>query len=96
MFMNGEEFDYRTCIITDKSSCYNYEVARSVVKFAERLQVQMKLQIFDSLGQVPVISLLLAFKLARDTNGMPKDAKLWLLHFPIRQQVLTALSTHIY
>lgn len=45
--MIGEPLDYRTCGLADESSSSDSEVARSVSKWTDRLQAQMKLQTFD-------------------------------------------------
>lgn len=76
-----EELNYRTYCLSDKSSNYVVEVPQSVDKWAKSLQVQMKMQIFDSFDPVSILSFLSAFKLACDTSGVNEGAALWLIGF---------------
>lgn len=68
--------DYRRYRLADKSSLYDDEVARSVSRWAKRLQVQMKSQFFDSLDPISIISFLSGLKLACGTEKVHQRAAL--------------------
>lgn len=65
-----ETMDYRKYSLTDKSSSYFDETARTFAKWAKPLQVQMKLQVFDSLDLIFILSFLSAFEMGFDTNAV--------------------------
>lgn len=90
-----DALDFRTYRLVDTSPKYDDRVAKRVAKWAKRLQVQMKTNIFDSFDPISIISFLSAFKLACDTNGVHEGAAMWLLHFFMKKPAAAALNSRI-
>lgn len=70
-----------------------YEVAQTVAKRVECVQIQMRSQIMDWLDLKSILSFLSAFEFAWDTNGVHEGAVLQLLHIfkePLATSLLNA------
>lgn len=65
-----EPLQYGTYRLANKSSCYDEEVTRGVVKCVKHVQVQMRSQTLNLVDPIPTISFLSTFPLARNTNGV--------------------------
>lgn len=77
---------------SDKCQYYNDNKLGLIVKMAEQLWVQLKLQMFDDFNTISILSFLLAFKIPFNTNGIYDGTALCLFHFLIKKRVRAALT----
>lgn len=90
-----EALDYRMYPLVDISDYHDDEVGKSLAKHAKHLQLHMKSQKCDSLDPILIISFLLSFRLACDTNGLNEGATVWLLHFFLERPSASTVSAPI-
>lgn len=76
-----EALNYSINRLADEWSHHDDKIAPSVAKCAQHLQVQTKLQIFDSFDPVSILSFLSELILACNTNAVHKGAALLPLYF---------------
>lgn len=65
-------------------------------KFATKLQTHMRSHTFYAFEAISVISILSAFKLACDTNGVDKGASKSLFHFFMKRSFPAALKVRLF
>lgn len=81
--------------LADELSCYDDQVAPSVVKWSKRLQAQMKSHLFFSLDLIPIIIFWSAFKMACDMSSVLEQHAHWLLYFSMKAHAASALNNCI-
>lgn len=87
-----DALDYHSCLLADKSPNYDYRVAKSRAKGAERLKVQIKASIFVSFDPISIMGVLSTFQLACDTNRIHERAAMQLLPFFMKKPDAAALN----
>lgn len=88
----GEVLDCRTYGLAKNLSHYDDKVAKSIASWAKLQQIQMRLQISDSLCPISVISFLSTFFLACDTKNVHNVAALWWWHYFTKRPATDSLT----
>lgn len=83
---------YGSCCLADQSQHYDDDLARHIAKMAKRLEVQLKLQMFDGSNPITILSFLLAFQMACDTNITHAGVSMWLFPSFVKKPACAALS----
>lgn len=74
--------DFNGYRVGDRSSFNDDQVAKRGARWASRLMVQMKMQIYDGVETISIMEFFQGLKMASNNNGIYERAALWLFpHF---------------
>lgn len=69
--------DYRSSPLAEQSQHYDNNVSRHIAKMTKRLELQLKVQIFDRSDPITILSFLPVIQMGCDANGVYEGASIW-------------------